>query len=775
MPAAAVADGATGFAASNTNAAIAISNPAGLMLGDVLLFIGWCRLITATVSTAPAGFTLLSTFTSGTASGGRIWIYGRIVDGTEPGTVNFATNGVTGNSGDLWGACIYAYRGIDTSGGITAIYDGTPTTTDASGTTTCTYPALTISNADSMIVRTLARFQDLAVTFTPTATWSEREDSSSTVRTGAQHHLQDKLATASGVQAAVTVTPSSTTATRYLAVTFALKATQPPKQTTTSEISLASAMPPVTRTLHSVKARARITNGAHSGKLRVRLYEGGTARSAIIESSALTTSFAEYTFVISDAEAAAITSYADLSLRIFGYSASGTPAVFEVSQVWLEIPGTSITAFPSTSVVDNFTRANQYPPGGNWLGSTQSNGLQVVSNTLKNVAGSPDTIYWNASPTTDQEGYVTFTAFPTANYPIDIHLRRDHAANTAYVVRLSPAPGAQTISIYKRITGTDTQIGATISGITFAAGDSFGVRIVGSSIEVWRKPSGGAWTYIDSRTDTGITAAGRIGLAFYGVEWAIDDFGGPALPSTPIASSDTNGTTTEGASVTTKQDVSGTDINGTTTEIATLVAILPTTVDVNGTTTDTAVLVAKPITADVNGVVTEGTTLTVPPVPIAASDVNGATTETVTLLAKPSTTDVNGVTTESVALVARPITSDVNGVVTEGSSATQSITPKADSDVNGTVTESVTVVARIGEVGAAPSYVSEVLADNPISYWRLGNNVTIHDEKGVSARCDSGWRLDRRWPAHRRCRYFHTVRWCRRFHRDPEHCRSYRL
>lgn len=221
-------DGGTVFAAAGANTAITVPLPATRPVGSVLLFIGWCRLITATVSTAPTGYTLLNTFTSGTASGGRIWVYGRICDGTESAPT-FATNGATGTTGDLWGAAIFCYYGVDTSGGIAVIFDGTPTTQDASGTTTCTYPALTISAATSYVVRFLARFRDAADTFTFTATWAEREDLGSTTRTGAQFHLQDKQAAAAGSQATVTITPSNTTASRYLGVTLALKATPPPR------------------------------------------------------------------------------------------------------------------------------------------------------------------------------------------------------------------------------------------------------------------------------------------------------------------------------------------------------------------------------------------------------------------------------------------------------------------------------------------------------------------------------------------------------------------
>ena len=354
MPVAYESDGGGVFCVANNNNAITVPLPATRPVGSVLLLAAFCRLITATAPTI-TGYTLLGTWTSATASGGRIWLYGRIVTGSETAP-SVTPVGATGTSGDIFGAGIVCYSGVDTSGGITAIFDGTPTTTDASGTTTCTYPALTITNTNSMIMRLLARFRDAADTFTPTATWNERADLGTTVRTGGQFHMQDKLATASGAQASVTVVPSNTTASRYLAVTVALKAIQP-KQTTTAEISLGTIPTPETRTAHKIVVRARVASG--SGIIRAQLYEGGTARSAVLESSVLTGSFVDYTFTVADVDAAGITSYANLSIRITGYSAAGA-GVFEVSQLYLETPAAPAgpkTLYGATSMALSFGKA----------------------------------------------------------------------------------------------------------------------------------------------------------------------------------------------------------------------------------------------------------------------------------------------------------------------------------------------------------------------------------------------------------------------------------
>ena len=572
-------DGATVWAAANNNNAISLPLPATRPVGSVLLIAAWCRLITAAAPAAPSGYTLLNTFTSGTASGGRMWVYGRICDGTEAAP-SITPVGATGTSGDIFGAGTFCYSGVDTSGGITAIWDGTPTVTDASGTTTCTYPALTISNSDSMIVRFLCRFRDAVDTFTPTATWNEREDAGTTNRLGGQHHWQDKAATASGVQAAVTVAPSVTTASRYLAVTAALKGISP-KQTATAEISLASATTPPTRTAHSIKLRARKTNAAHQGRIRARLYEGGTARSAEIETADLTTSFAEYTLALTDPEAASISSYANLSIRLYGYSSGGTATVFEVSQLWLEAPapaGTQHTRAPAdgigftdaraisrgerqtvsdgfaltdqatpvkgvnplyTTTLDDFNRANGavYAGAG---GTLWENHILGSVATLTHAVVSGNQLGWSST-----NGWGAISKFSLAS---DLDLLLDVAVGVpaagslvVHFAVLDPATGADFLRVYWD-DGTSKWVatrsigggGANLSppaSITSRpqAGESYWIAKRGSSLKLYRSPPGGGpWVEIGSWTSVPTIGVGRVALTSYDTTTRVDNLrGGP--------------------------------------------------------------------------------------------------------------------------------------------------------------------------------------------------------------------------------------------------------
>lgn len=130
---------------------------------------------------------------------------------------------------------------------------------------------------------------------------------------------------------------ATTTNSGYRAQTIEILAA--PTQTGVAQLSLASGSTPATRTLHSIKVRARVSSGG--GTIRAALYEGSTNRSGDLESSALTGTLANYTLSIPDANAANITDYSNLEIRLWGYAADGLATTFEVDQVWLEIPAAS--------------------------------------------------------------------------------------------------------------------------------------------------------------------------------------------------------------------------------------------------------------------------------------------------------------------------------------------------------------------------------------------------------------------------------------------------
>lgn len=112
-------------------------------------------------------------------------------------------------------------------------------------------------------------------------------------------------------------------------------------KTSVAEISLASHGTPSERTNHSIKVRARTISGS-SGMIKAALYEGTTLRSdaAPLSTSFLTNSLVDYSLAISDAAVATITDYSNLSIKFWGHDSDGNALVFEIANIYLELPTT---------------------------------------------------------------------------------------------------------------------------------------------------------------------------------------------------------------------------------------------------------------------------------------------------------------------------------------------------------------------------------------------------------------------------------------------------
>ena len=153
---------------------------------------------------------------------------------------------------------------------------------------------------------------------------------------------------------------SSAPATGVTAFTIAIPPAppvSPPKSTPVARVSLASYGEPATRTAHSIKVRARTTSGS-SGAFSVALYEGANNRSGDLI-TLLTNSLADYTLNIPDALAASITSYSDLEIRFYGDDPNGLGLVFEVADLYLEVPASTgpQTFYGVTSLPIIFTKS----------------------------------------------------------------------------------------------------------------------------------------------------------------------------------------------------------------------------------------------------------------------------------------------------------------------------------------------------------------------------------------------------------------------------------
>lgn len=205
---------------------LAPSLPATRVSGNVLVLITACRSITATCAT-PAGWTKHADYpqTSGTASGGKFYVFFLVCTGSEVAPTVTWTGVTTGTSGDSSSAVILCYRNVDTSGGAAAIADGTAVKSDqAAQTTNIPIASMTTTLDNSLAIAPNMKFQDNgSVTVTADAAWTERADGATS--NGAGHGLEvaDFVKTPAGATGAVNMTPNIQNSTRTLSTTFAIK------------------------------------------------------------------------------------------------------------------------------------------------------------------------------------------------------------------------------------------------------------------------------------------------------------------------------------------------------------------------------------------------------------------------------------------------------------------------------------------------------------------------------------------------------------------------
>lgn len=187
--------------------------------GDVMFLVTESRSITATVST-PTGWTLVSGFpkTSGTASGGRIYLFTRTANsGADDAPTVTWTGLTTGTSGDSAGARILSFTGVSET------VDAAATVTDTAATSPATLPSITTATNNALVLGIGVKQSDTVQTAT-VATFTERSDDHTASGTGHLTVTATLVVATAGASGTAAITPSSTTSSRWLLVTTAFQA-----------------------------------------------------------------------------------------------------------------------------------------------------------------------------------------------------------------------------------------------------------------------------------------------------------------------------------------------------------------------------------------------------------------------------------------------------------------------------------------------------------------------------------------------------------------------
>lgn len=166
--------------------------------------------------------------------------------------------------------------------------------------------------------------------------------------------------------------------------------------------------------------------------------------------------------------------------------------------------------FPLTPLLDNFNRSNEGPPPSSSWAVYGSTAGKVVSNAYvgSTFNAADNQQYWSPSSFgPDVEVYATVSTVRSADTWLLLNARMDIAANNGYTIEWTA--DVSRIRVRRIDAGVKTTLGADITQ-AMASGDSLGMSIVGNTISVYYKASGGSWTLLTTRTDSTYTGAGRI-------------------------------------------------------------------------------------------------------------------------------------------------------------------------------------------------------------------------------------------------------------------------
>jgi hypothetical protein len=194
--------------------------PAGKAVGDMLVLVISSTHNAFTVTT-PTGWTLATSKASGTALGGKVFVYTRIADGTAADTPNPVLAGLTtSTTGTPAQAVILAFTNL------TETQDAAAVSSDlAAQTTTTAIPSITTTVDKDMVIGIAIKMGETSGQTSTVATFTERVDVSTTSGTGYIMEVSTLVKTPAGATGTATVTWSATGSQRALAVTLSFKAT----------------------------------------------------------------------------------------------------------------------------------------------------------------------------------------------------------------------------------------------------------------------------------------------------------------------------------------------------------------------------------------------------------------------------------------------------------------------------------------------------------------------------------------------------------------------
>ncbi len=174
------------------------------------------------------------------------------------------------------------------------------------------------------------------------------------------------------------------------------------------------------------------------------------------------------------------------------------------------------------AVLDSFNRANENPltDAGRWSNAIigGEGGFTVNANQLACGVATTCTAWRNNTQYgPDAEVYARLTTLPGVNNVIRLNVRLQNpgaAPITGYLIRANQLSGTDEIWLERFDNGSAIRLQTIPQELV--AGDTLLLRAKGTSIEVWRQPSGGSWSRLGVVQDATYGGAGYVGVGLRG-------------------------------------------------------------------------------------------------------------------------------------------------------------------------------------------------------------------------------------------------------------------
>jgi len=196
---------------------------------------------------------------------------------------------------------------------------------------------------------------------------------------------------------------------------------------------------------------------------------------------------------------------------------------------------TPLPAFPAAPLLDGFARAPG-ALGDSWRspGLTDPGTVSIATSGATASSASAGSATWSAASfAADQDVFLTVPTLPTANRFVQLAARVSTLGTSSlsgYFLRVS---GTGVWDLRKRVSGASSVSIRTFSA-PLAAGDTIGLRVVGSKLTAYRKPVSGSWAPVGSAADASIRAGGYVSFTLGDTTVRGGAFGGGTIASAPV-------------------------------------------------------------------------------------------------------------------------------------------------------------------------------------------------------------------------------------------------